>query len=122
MISTNLRILLAVVGIVLLVSTFRLIRKGSLPVKYSLFWIAAAAVLLLVGAVPEQIGKVTRLAGFEATSSLVIGVLLFMLLVISLILTLIVSRQKKIIILLVQEISILKKGVEDGPYVCSLRV
>ena len=114
MISINLRILLVIVSVLLLVITLRLIRKGSLPVKYSLFWIGAAAMLLLVGAIPKQIGMVTRLVGFEATSNLVIGVLLVMLLVISLILTLIVSKQKKAIILLVQEISMLKKAVKEG--------
>ena len=113
MISINLRILLAVVSFLFLVFTILLIRNGRLPVKYSLFWIMSAVLLLLVGLFPKQIGVVTSLVGFKVASNFVIGVLLVMLLFISLILTLIVSKQKKTIILLIQEVSILKKTVKD---------
>ena len=73
----------------------------------------SAAMLFLVGVFPKQIGAVTRLVGFEVASNFVIGILLVILLLISLILTLIVSKQKKTIILLIQEVSILKKTVKD---------
>lgn len=113
MISINLRILLVVFSFLLSVFTILLIRNGSLPVKYSLFWIMSAIMILLMGVFPKQIGAVTRLVGFEVASNFVTGVLLVILLLISLILTLIVSKQKKTLILLIQEVSILKKTVKD---------
>ncbi len=109
MISTNLRVLLMIVGMLLLFGVLKFLREGVLPVKYSLFWILSAFLIFFVGAVPESIGKLTILVGFETTSNFIVGVILFMLLLISLILTIIVSKQKKQIILLIQEISLLKK-------------
>ncbi|MBQ3799981.1 MAG: DUF2304 domain-containing protein [Treponema sp.] len=116
MISASLRILLVTVAIVLVSFTMGTILKGRLPVKYALPWMLSSLVILLVGIMPEKVSYVTRLVGFEATSSLVTGVILGILLALSLILTLIVSKLNKTIILLVQEISLLKKiTCREGP-------
>ena len=113
MISTSLRILLVLVAASLAVVTLRLVRNGRLPVRYSLPWLLASFILLLVGAVPEWIGIFTMLVGFETTSNLVIGIILAILLAMSLILTVIVSKQHKTIVVLVQELSLLRKSVDD---------
>ena len=113
MINLNLRILLMIVGTLIFVSVLKFIRNGKLPIKYSLFWIAAAVLIFLVGAVPKLIGKLTGLIGFETTSNFVIGVILSILLVISLILTIIVSKRNNQIKLLIQEVSLLKKKVKE---------
>ncbi|BDC96138.1 DUF2304 domain-containing protein [Treponema saccharophilum] len=113
MISINLRILLIIVSVIISVISLKLIRKGSLSVKYALFWLSAALILLLVGLIPNQIGLLTKFVGFEATSNFVTGVLLLILLAICLMLTLVVSKLRKSITLLVQELSMLKKVVDD---------
>ncbi|MDE5776818.1 MAG: DUF2304 domain-containing protein [Treponemataceae bacterium] len=113
MIAIKLRILLIITSALFFIMTVYFIRKKRLSIKYSLCWIAASALLLLVGAIPAQIGAVTRLIGFETTSNFVIGLLLIMLFLISFILMLIVSKQKKTITLLIQEISILEKTVKE---------
>lgn len=113
MIAIKLRILLIITSALLFIAAVYFIRKKRLSIKYSLCWIAASLLLLLVGAIPVQIGAVTRLVGFETTSNFVIGLLLVMLFLISFILMLIVSKQKKTIILLIQEISMLKKTVNE---------
>lgn len=113
MISLNLRILLIIAGLLIFGGVLRFVRKGILPVKYSLFWILSAFLIFLVGAVPDLIGKLTVIVGFETTSNFVVGIILFILLIISLILTIIVSKQKKQIILLIQEVSMLKKEMSE---------
>lgn len=109
MISLNLRILLMIVGLLVFYGTLNFVQRETLPIKYSLFWLASAILIFLVGAVPDVIGRLTTLIGFQTTSNLVVGIILFILLMISLILTIIVSKQKKQIILLIQEVSLLKK-------------
>ena len=113
MITTKLRILLVITSALLFIAVVYFIRRKSLSIKYSLCWMAASLLLFLVGVIPAQIGIVTRLIGFEATSSFVIGVLFVVLFIISFILMVIVSKQKKTIILLIQEISMLKKTVKE---------
>ena len=109
----NLRILLMIFGALMVLITLNLIRKSKLSIKYSLIWFLSGLLIILVGAIPKQIGILVNFIGFSATSSFVIGVFLTLLLVISLILTLIVTKQKSKIDLLIQEISLLKKEVKD---------
>lgn len=110
--SFNLRILLILFSIFLTFIIIKLIKKELLPIKYSLFWIAAVILIFLVGLVPNFINIFTSLIGFETTSNLTIGIILVIVLFITLLLTLIVSKQKKMINLLIQEISILKKEID----------
>lgn len=106
--QNNLRILLIVLSIVLVLIILKLISKNKLPIKYSLFWLTSAFVVFLVGVVPQFIGKFTALIGFETSVSLITGIILGLLLLITLLLTIIISEQKRKIILLVQEVSMLK--------------
>lgn len=113
MISFSLRILLIVISSLLNTATLSLVRAGKIPIKYSLPWFFSSIVLFLVGLIPNKLWVLTHLIGFETTSNMVIGVILCILLVISLVMTMIVSQQHKIIILLTQEISLLKKNVDE---------
>ena len=108
--SNNLRILLVIFAVILFFTTLNLISKNRIPIRYSLFWILSSLLLLLVGIFPSFIAKITNFIGFETTSNMVIGMILILLLFITLILTIIVSGQQKKINLLIQEISIIKKG------------
>jgi hypothetical protein len=110
--NDSLRILLIVFSIALTIIILKLLSKKKLPVKYSLFWLVAAIVIFLVGAFPNFIGQFTSLIGFQATSNLVTGIIIGLLLLITLLLTIIVSEQKRKIILLVQEVSILKEKID----------
>lgn len=112
MIRLNLRIGMIALAVILLITILMMIRKGKLPIKYSLFWLLSDFAILLVGIFPEFVGSITRLIGFETTSNMVIGVILILLLVITLLLTMIISHQKQQITLLVQEISMLKSNIE----------
>lgn len=110
--STNLKVLLIVTSILLFLIICRLISKKKLPIKYSLFWIFASVVIFVVGLIPEFVQIFTGLMGFETTSNMVIGVLIGVLFLLTLLLTIIISNQKKQIVLLTQEISLLKSKIE----------
>lgn len=106
--SINLRILLIVSSLLLFFIVCKLISKRKLPIKYSLFWFFSSFILFVVGLVPKFVGIFTGLIGFETTSNMVIGILIGVLFMLTLLLTIIISNQKKQIVLLIQEISILK--------------
>lgn len=113
--DSNLRILLVIFAIFLIIIILNFVSKNKIPIKYSLFWIIAAIIILLVGSVPDFINIFTKLIGFQTTSNLVVGIILGILLCITLLLTIIVSDQKRRIKLLVQEVSMIKaklKGEE----------
>ena len=107
--SINLKVALGIVAVFLLLVTVRLVIKKKIPIKYSLVWLFSSVLLLFVSLFPNTFEKLTSLLGFQVSSNLVIGILLMILLIITLMLTVIVSEQNKKIVLLIQELSIIKK-------------
>lgn len=112
--SINLRIGLFIVSLLLIVISIISLRRGRMPVKYSLVWVFSSIIILLISVIPSFFVYLSKLAGFETMSNMVIGIFIFILLMITMILTIIVSSQKKKLTLLVQEISILKEKVNKN--------
>ncbi|MBR1376738.1 MAG: DUF2304 domain-containing protein [Bacilli bacterium] len=107
--SINLRLGLVAVSLILLVITLLILKKGNMPVKYSLVWIFSSLLILLIALIPNVFSWLSTILGFMTMSNMVIGIFIFILLMITIVLTVIVSGQRKKITLLIQEVSILKK-------------
>lgn len=110
--SVNLRIMLLLVIAVLIIVVITALKKGRIPLKYSLVWIIPIVILLVIAIAPDTMWKFTELIGFQTISNLVIGIFIMMLFFICIALTIIVSGQKTKITLLIQEISILKEKID----------
>lgn len=111
--GNNLRILLLVFSILWFIFIFVFLKKGKIPVKYSLFWFLSALIVLFIAIFPNLLSYVTSLMGFQTTSNMIVGVILSLLLVLTFMLTMIVSKQKKQITILIQEVSMLKSQIGD---------
>lgn len=111
--SFNLSLALIAVSILLFILTVYYLRKGAIPLKYSLVWLGASIVLLCCAFLPEWLINITKLLGFQTTSNLIIGILFILLFIICLVLTIVVSSQSKKIVLLIQEVSMLKERMND---------
>lgn len=109
----SLRISILLLALFLLVGVIVLVKKGRIPVKYSLIWIFCILILCAVALIPGILMLVSSMLGFLTMSNMVIGIFLVILLIITLSLTVIVSGQKKKINLLIQEISLLKAKREQ---------
>lgn len=110
--SNTLRIILLLFSLMFFIIISIVVKKGKMPIKYSLVWYVSAFVILFVSVVPGFLELFTKLLGFATISNLVIGVFLTLLLLITMILTIIVSSQKKQIKDLTQEISILNLKIK----------
>ena len=106
--SKSLIILLIVFSIVWILILLKLVRDEKISIRYSLIWFFMSILIFLLGITPKFLTFIAHKAGFVATSSLITGVLLTLLLIVTLFLTIIVTQQKKLINNLIQEISILK--------------
>lgn len=111
--SYNLRLGLIIVSLLLLIIVLVILKKGRMPVKYSLIWILSSIIILLVGLVPNLFNCISKIFGFMTMSNMVIGIFIFILLMITISLTVIVSGQKKKNTLLIQEISMLKEKIKN---------
>lgn len=109
-------VIFAITWFVVLISAIRLRR---ISIRYSMVWFFAALMLFVVGLFPGIFGLINRLFNFALISNLIIGALITLLMIITFALTLFVTKQKKQIDNLIQEISILKserkKDVKPKP-------
>lgn len=111
--SINLRVFLIIVVISFILLIVHAIRKKRLLLKYSLLWLASAFVMLISILFPTFLKLLSDLLGIELVSNLVFLIGFFILLVLTFALTIIVSEQKRKIVLLIEEVAIIKKEIEE---------
>jgi hypothetical protein len=112
--SSNLRLWVFTVAFAMILVIIQILKKGRMPVKYSLVWFLSAAIIMIVAIFPSILSSIAALMGFATISNMVIGMILVILLFITMALTIIVSGQKEKIRLLIQEISMLKEKVNNN--------
>ena len=109
MMSHTLRIFLLIFAIILFITTFVVVKRGRMPIKYSLLWFFSAFIVLLVAIFPVLVEGVANCLGFITISNLIIGIIIALLLFLTMSLTIISAGQNKKITLLIQEVSSLKE-------------
>ena len=108
-----LRIVLVVVTVIYMILITRTIRKKRLQISFSIFWLITAILLIIALIWPNTVSDVGKLLGFEVTANMVFFVTIFMAFYLIFNLTISLSKETKKNILLIQELSILKKRVDE---------
>ena len=98
-------------GLLIFLVTLQLLRRGRIPVKFSILWFIVAVILLVVGIFTNFIVLISTRIGFISMSNMLVGILIFLLFAMCIALTVIVSGQATKITLLIQEVSMLKKKI-----------
>ena len=111
--ALNLRLAVIIFALLLFIITIRILIKGRIPEKYSLIWLGISLIILLVGIVPEFLTSISKIFGFEVMSNMIMGMILFLMVIITMALTVMIAGQKKKTTLLIQEVSILQKELND---------
>lgn len=111
--ALNLRMFLILIVISFIFLILHTIKKNRLLLKYSLLWIASAFFMLISIVFPTFLKLLSNLLGIELVSNLVFLMGFLILLVLTFVLTVIVSEQKRKIVLLVEEVAIIKKELKE---------
>ena len=108
-----LRLFLVFLIIGLMVLLIRVVKKKKMSNNYTVKWFLILIVMFLFVLFPEILMFVSDILGFEATSNMLflLGYFFFFYLIFNQ--SLEISKQKKEIVSLVLELSILKKKLED---------
>lgn len=109
----NLRIFLFSILIFFIILILHTIKKKKLLLKYSLLWLVTSLFMSICILFPQILELICNLLGIKLISNLVLLIGFLILLVLTFILTIIVSEQKKKIILLIEEFSIIKKEITN---------
>lgn len=108
-----LKIELAVAAILLLLFIAFSLKRNHLAVKYSVMWLALPMLFVLMVIFSEPLSNLANWLGFELPSNFVFMIVLGLCILLCFGLTLIVSKQRKEIIKLIQELSIIKKEIDE---------
>lgn len=113
--SWLLRIDLVVASVIFLLFVLHKVRQDRFLLQYSFAWVVLGVLGVIAAIFPELVGIIASALGFQAPSSFLFVVSILFLMVISLIFISALSRQQRMIVRLVQEVSLLKmkKHVEE---------
>ena len=111
--NTVLHIFLIVVVVIFTLVIIRYLTKRRLNLKYSLVWLAACFVMLVLAIFPSLVEKIGNLIGIATVTSTVFLFAVMFMLVIILTLTMIVSNLNNRIYRLTQMQAILEKRVRE---------
>lgn len=87
------------------------LKKRALELKYTLIWLAAGLIMLLLVIFPNILPWFIKLLGFESNMNGLFFIIISFLIMLCMTLTSIVSKQTRKINRLVQEIAILENGL-----------
>ena len=111
--STTLKIALIFITIIYMFLILKSIRQKKINVSFSIFWLLTGVVLIIFVLIPNIIEWISKKLGFAAPSNMIFCITIFMAFYMIFNLTVAISKENKKNTLLVQEISLLKKKVEN---------
>ena len=100
--------------VVIIYSILHILKKGRIDIKYAIIWLFAFGLILLMLLLPNVLKYITNLLGFQLSSNLILVFFIAVLIFINISLTVIVSCLNNKVRLLIQEMSLLKKEVEEN--------
>ncbi|WP_346678455.1 DUF2304 domain-containing protein [Erysipelatoclostridium sp. An173] len=101
------------VGVFLIIVITLILKKGRIPMKFALVWYVPSVAIVLLAIFPGLFEFIASILGFQTISNLVVGFLFVILFLIIIALTVIIAGQTTKINLLIQEVSLLKKKIDD---------
>jgi len=107
------RITSAILGLVLFVIIYRLVRGGKLQEKYSLIWFLTGFIICILGLFPFLLDAVARLTGITYAPTLLFVISVGILLIQNLHLTIAVSKNEIHLKELSQRLAVLQKLFEE---------
>lgn len=113
MIPTTLRIVLLIAIIIYFVLILFYLKRKALELKYTLLWLFAGMIMLLMTIFPQISVIITMLLGFESNMNVLYTTCIGFIIMLLMMVTSIVSRQSNKIKTLIQEIAILKKEIRE---------
>lgn len=102
----------AFLGAVVVVAIFWLLRRDRLPVMHSLWWLAVAALIAVLGLFPRLIDQAAGLVGVAYPPSLLFSVAILVLLLKVLLEDVDVSLDRRRLLRLAQKVAMLEEELE----------
>lgn len=111
--TINLKIALIIITLIYMVLILRKLRNKKLQLSFSTFWIVSGFLLIIAIIIPNLIEFVTKKLGFEVPANMLFCITIFVAFYLIFNLTVKLSKEAQRNTALIQELSLLKKRVEE---------
>ncbi len=111
--SIVLRSVLIAITIIYILILIRSINKKNLQISFSVFWIISGIILIIALLIPNFVEWISHKLGFVAPSNMVFCLTIFIAFYLIFNMTIKLAQEHKKNVTLIQEVSMLKKRVEN---------
>lgn len=111
--QVSLNVVLIVITLIYIFLILKSIRKKKLQMSFSVFWLITGILLIIALLIPNLVENISKALGFEVPANMVFCLTIFVSFYLIFNLTVAISKENKKNTLLVQEVSMLKKRVEE---------
>lgn len=108
-----LNIVLIIITLIYIFLILKSIRKKKLQISFSVFWLITGIILIIALLIPNLVENIAKMLGFEVPANMVFCLTIFVSFYLIFNLTVALSKENKKNTMLVQEVSMLKKRVEE---------
>lgn len=109
----SLNVVLIIITLIYIFLILKSIRKKKLQISFSVFWLITGIILIIALLIPNLVENIAKMLGFEVPANMVFCLTIFVSFYLIFNLTVALSKENKKNTMLVQEVSILKKRVEE---------
>ena len=111
--QTSLKIALIIVLLIYILCILRAVKKKNMRINYLIFWSLMGVILIIALIAPNFIENASNFLGFGLPINMIFSIAIFIILYLLFDLTKLITKEQNKNVLLIQEISILKKRVEE---------
>lgn len=108
-----LKIVLVAILIIYLFIILKSVKHKNMRINYLIFWSITGIALIIALIVPNFVDNISKMLGFELPINMIFSLAIFIILYLIYDLTRLITKEQNNNIKLIQEVSILKKRIED---------
>ena len=111
--QTNLKIVLIIIVLIYIFFILKAVKRKNMRIGYLAFWSITGGILIIALLIPNLVENISNLLGFGIPINMIFSIAIFIILYLIFNLTILISKEQKKNTLLIQEISILKKRIDE---------
>ena len=109
----QLKIALIIILLLYVFFILRAVKRKNMRINYLIFWSVTGIFLIIALLIPNLVENISKAIGFEMPINMIFSAAIFIILYLIFDLTILISKEHNQSIMLIQEISILKKRVQE---------
>lgn len=109
----SLKLALIIIVLIYIFCILKAVKRKNMRIGYLIFWSISGVILIIALLIPNLVENISNILGFEMPINMIFSVAIFIILYLIFDLTILITKEHNKNIMLIQEVSMLKKRVND---------